>query len=92
MSYDDALKVRSQVLNLPLPEGCDRAAFHALLTAGVRHCLEQELAELDDRRRGVKDAAVFLSESREWDRVARRIRERDDARRTGAYIERVVSR
>ncbi|PWD44541.1 DUF2742 domain-containing protein [Gordonia paraffinivorans] len=90
LSYDEALDLRYKLVNLPLPDGVDRAMFHALLTAGVRDVLSSELEALDARRRAVKAAAVEVSEAVDWSAQARRIRDRADARRAGQYIDRVV--
>nr|KOY49024.1 hypothetical protein ISGA_12910 [Gordonia sp. NB41Y] len=49
----------------------------ALLIAGSRWCLEQELQHLDDQRRAFKDAALAVAESKDWKTVAQRIRSRD---------------
>ncbi|WP_168702112.1 DUF2742 domain-containing protein [Gordonia paraffinivorans] len=90
LSYTEALDLRYKLVNLPLPEGIDRTAFHVLLTAGVRAVLEQELEALEDRRRAPKDAAIAISQACDWKAVAKRVRDRDDARRSGAYIDRTV--
>lgn len=67
----------------------DRAKLVAVLTAGTRAVLEDELAALDDRRRAQKDAALEVSRAAEWPAVARRVRDRDQAIASGAYIGRV---
>lgn len=90
LTYAEAQSLRYRLVSLPLPEGVDRAQLNALLTAGVRAVLEQELEALDARRRAVKAAAVEVSEAVDWSAQARRIRDRADARRSGAYIDRTV--
>ena len=42
LSYEQANNLRYKLIDVELPEGVDRAMFCALLTAGVRGCLEQE--------------------------------------------------
>lgn len=88
MNYAEANALRYRLTSLDLPEGIDRAQFHALLTAGVLNVLCEELQALDDRRHAEKLAAEAISEARDWAAVARRVRDRDTARRSGAYIER----
>lgn len=63
----------------------------AVLIAGSRWALEQSLDQLDDRRAAAKEAAVDIAEARDWAVVAQRIRDRDAANRSGAYIPRKVS-
>lgn len=58
----------------------------ALLVAGSRWVLEQELDRLDAERAQSKAAAVEIAQARDWARVAQRIRGRD-----AAYIERKAS-
>ena len=89
LGYADALTLRSRLIGLPLPDGVDRARYHALLTAGVRDVLLQELDALASRRAAAKNAAVQVSAAADWAAVAKRVRDRDQARRSGAYIERV---
>ncbi|MGP3708766.1 DUF2742 domain-containing protein [Gordonia paraffinivorans] len=77
------------------PEWCaladtDPAKLVAVLTAGTRMVLEEQLDALDARRRAAKDAALEVSEAVDWSAQARRIRDRADARRSGTYIDRVV--
>ena len=91
LSYTDALTLRYRLLDLPLPDDVERCDYIAILTAGVRDRLLDELAALDDRRQARKDAAVAVSQSQDWARVAQRVRDRDNARRTGAFIERVIA-
>ncbi|MBM7278279.1 DUF2742 domain-containing protein [Gordonia rubripertincta] len=77
------------------PEWCaladgDRAKLIAVLTAGTRAVLEEELAAIDDRRRALKAASVEVAASADWTAVARRVRDRDQATRSGQYVERKV--
>ncbi|OPX17039.1 hypothetical protein B1964_01750 [Gordonia sp. i37] len=58
----------------------------ALLVAGSRWVLEQELDRLDAEREASKAAAIEIAQARDWARVAQRIRGRD-----AAYIERKAS-
>ncbi|WP_168705326.1 DUF2742 domain-containing protein [Gordonia paraffinivorans] len=88
LTYDQANQLRYRLAGIELPETVDRAQLNALLTAGVRAVLEQELEALEDRCRAVKDAAVEVSGAVDWSAQARRIRDRADARRSGAYIDR----
>lgn len=90
LTYTEAQSLRYKLVNLPLPEDVDRAAFNALMTAGVRDALLHELDALDHHRRAVKAAALEVSEAVDWSAQARRIRDRADARRSGAYIDRTV--
>ncbi|MDH3026836.1 DUF2742 domain-containing protein [Gordonia alkanivorans] len=71
-----------------LPDG-DRAKLLAVLTAGTRAVLEDELAALADRRHAQKSAALEVSRATDWTSVARRVRDRDQAHKSGAYIGRV---
>ncbi len=78
------------------PEWCaladgDRAKLLAVLTAGTRAVLEDELAALDGQRRAEKSAALEVAQAADWGMVARRVRDRDRAAKTGQYIERRVS-
>lgn len=78
------------------PEWCgladsDRAKLIAVLTAGTRAVLEDELAALADRRHAAKSAAIEVAQAEDWSAVARRVRNRDQALRSGAYVERRVS-
>lgn len=90
ITYDDANRIRYAVTDLPLPEGIDRASFNALLTAGVRDVLQQELDALDARRHAGKDAALEVSAAAKWSEVSRFVRDRDAAIKSGAYVERAV--
>lgn len=77
------------------PEWCaladgDQAKLIAVLTAGTRAVLvEDELAALDDRRCAAKETAIEVAQAANWSDVARRVRDRDQALRSGAYIGRV---
>ncbi|GAC86095.1 hypothetical protein GP2_054_00010 [Gordonia paraffinivorans NBRC 108238] len=89
LSYTEALDLRYRLAGIELPETVDRAQLNALLTAGVRAVLEQELDALEDRRRAPKDAALAISQACDWKAVAKRVRDRDEAIKSGKYIERV---
>ncbi|WP_338855440.1 DUF2742 domain-containing protein [Gordonia hongkongensis] len=67
----------------------DRAKMLAVLHAGTRAVLEDCVAAIDDRRRKSKAAAVEVSQADDWTAVARRVRDRDQALKSGSYIERV---
>lgn len=61
---------------IALPDD-DPAKTIALLTAGSRWCLEQNLEELDQHRAAKKAAAIEIATALDWTRVAKRIRDRD---------------
>lgn len=63
----------------------------ALIVAGSRWVLEQQLDGMRWQRSALKQAAVGVSEARDWAAVARRVRDRDEAIRSGAYIPRKAS-
>ncbi|AZZ81686.1 hypothetical protein C5O27_11895 [Gordonia alkanivorans] len=67
----------------------DQAKLIAVLTAGTRAVLEDELAALDDRRCAAKKTAIEVAQAANWSDVARRVRARDQALRSGAYIGRL---
>lgn len=69
----------------------DRAKLLAVLTAGTRAVLEDELAALTARRHAAKSAAIEVAQAEDWSAVARRVRDRDQALRSGAFIERRVT-
>lgn len=69
----------------------DPEKLTALLIAGSRWCLEEQIAELHARRGAEKAAAVEIASAADWTAVARRIRDRDNALRSGAHIERKAS-
>ena len=71
-----------------LPDA-DPAKLIAVLTAGTAYVLGQELDALEDRRREAKAAAEAVSEAADWSAVARFVRDRDQALKSGARIERV---
>lgn len=76
------------------PEWClladgDQAKLVAVLTAGTRAVLKDELDALDDRRCAAKAVAIEVAQAANWADVARRVRDRDQALRSGAYIGRV---
>lgn len=60
----------------------------ALLIAGSRWCLDESIDEIHWQRDALKRAATAVSEARDWAAVAKRIRDRDQALRTGAHIPR----
>jgi hypothetical protein len=91
LSYDEANHLRYRLVDLDLPEDLDRAQFHALLTAGVREVLHQELDAIAERRDAPKAAAVAVSQAADWSAVARRLRDRNQATRSGGYIPREVT-
>ncbi|OBA31643.1 MULTISPECIES: DUF2742 domain-containing protein [Gordonia] len=91
LTYERANNLRYKLIDVELPEGVDRAMFCALLTAGVRGCLEQELDALEDSRNAMKDAALAISQAADWNAVAKRLRDRDAAIRSGAFVERVIT-
>lgn len=66
----------------------DPRKLAAVLCAGSRWVLEAEIAELQARRDAEKAAAIEIAAARDWVAVARRIRDRDLALRTGAHIPR----
>ncbi|MEP9391681.1 DUF2742 domain-containing protein [Gordonia sp. VNK1] len=61
------------------------AKLIAVLTAGTLHVLTEQMQVLASRRDAAKDAALAVSEAADWTRVAKRIRDRDQA-----YIKRVI--
>lgn len=67
----------------------DKAKLIAVLHAGTRAVLEDSLAALADRRQAIKEAAVEVAQADDWTAVARRVRDRDQALKSGAYIERM---
>ena len=78
------------------PAWCDladtsKAKLLAVLHAGTRAVLEDCIAAIDDRRQETKAAAVEVSQADDWAAVARRVRDRDQALRSGAYVERRVN-
>lgn len=75
LTYPEALDIRARLVNLPIPDGLDRAQFNALLTAGVRDVLLAELDALAEVR-ARKDAAVEVSQALPWGEAGRRIANR----------------
>lgn len=75
---------------IALPDD-DPAKTIAVLTAGSRWVLEQELDQLDNRRAATKDAATEIASALDWARVAKRIRDRDQWRRDHPDLNRKVS-
>ncbi|MCZ4535560.1 DUF2742 domain-containing protein [Gordonia terrae] len=66
----------------------DPAKITAVLIAGSRWCLEEEIAQLHARRAAEKAAALEVATAADWTRVARQLRDRDIALRSGAHIPR----
>lgn len=66
----------------------DPQKLAALVIAGSRWVLEEQVAEQRARRDAEKAAAVEVARAADWTAVARRIRDRDAALRTGARIPR----
>lgn len=76
------------------PEWCalpdyDPDKLFAVLIAGTRWVLEQQMADIEAGHQARKDAACEVSEAADWVAVAKRVRDRDEAIRSGAYVERV---
>lgn len=69
----------------------DPAKWIAVLTAGSRWCLQEQLDQIDAFRAAAKEAAIDIAEARDWAAVAKRVRDRDAAHRTGAHVSRKVS-
>ncbi|MGV9827304.1 DUF2742 domain-containing protein [Gordonia sp. NPDC003429] len=90
VSYTDALSLRSRLLDMPLPEGIDRAQFHAILTAGVRDVLIQELDALAEKR-VTKSAALVVAEALPWGEVGRSIAQRRAWLAANPWAKRVVA-
>ncbi|MGC5246433.1 DUF2742 domain-containing protein [Gordonia sp. DT219] len=88
MNYAEANALRYAVADIPLPEDIGRAEFLELLTAGVRDALFGDLQDAQDERDAVKLAALAVAEARDWAAVAKRVRDRDSARKSGMFIER----
>lgn len=63
----------------------------AVLCAGSRWVLEEQIADLQARRDAEKAAALEIVQAADWTAVARRIRDRDNALRSGAHIPRKAS-
>lgn len=72
LSYTEALTLRSRLVGLPMPDDLDQAAVNALLTAGVRDVLLQELDALAEKK-ALKEAAVEVSQAMPWGEAGRRI-------------------
>lgn len=62
----------------------------ALMVAGSRWCLEEEIAQIRERRHAIKDAAIAVAEARAWASVARFIRDRDRFYREHPDLKRKV--
>lgn len=92
LSYPEALSVRAQLVNLPLPDGLTRAEFNELTAGGVRDALFSDLAAIADRRNAPKEASVAISQAKDWAAVAKRIRDRDEFRRAHPWAVREVTR
>ena len=63
----------------------------SLIVAGSRWVLEEQFTQIADRRAAEKSAATEISQARDWAAVAKRVRDRDQALRSGAYIPRKAS-
>ncbi|GAB07881.1 DUF2742 domain-containing protein [Gordonia amarae] len=86
LDYESANRLRYQLTQAAvLPDDIDRADFIELLTAGVRDIYHRDL---DDYRHAHKAAAVAVSQAADWTAVAKRVRDRDQALKSGAYIPR----
>ncbi|KSU59648.1 MULTISPECIES: DUF2742 domain-containing protein [unclassified Gordonia (in: high G+C Gram-positive bacteria)] len=75
------------------PEWCqlhddDPAKLAALVIAGSRWVLEEEIAEINWQRDALKRASIAVAQARDWAQVARRIRERDDFHREHPDLKR----
>lgn len=66
----------------------DPAKLAAVLIAGSRWCLEENIAEIHWQRGALKRAANAISESRDWKQVAKRIRDRDQFYRDNPGLKR----
>lgn len=55
----------------------DPAKAGALMVAGSRWVLEEEIAEIHERQQALKEAATAISEVKAWASVARFVRDRD---------------
>lgn len=73
-----------------LLDDTDPLKVAALITGGLRWCLETELAQRDYRELALKEAARDLGRELDWSRVARRLRERDDFYRRNPDLRRKV--
>ena len=62
--------------------------INGLIVAGSGAALDAARDELHAARHAMKEAAIEISDAREWATVAQRIRDRDAALRSGVYIRR----
>lgn len=90
LTYESALELRVRLIDLPLPEGIDRAMFHALLTAGVRDVLLQELDALAEKR-VMKSAALVVADALPWGEVGRSVAQRRAWLAANPWAKRVVA-
>ena len=90
LTYTEALTVRYRVAGVELPDDVDWCQFSELLTVGVECVLQRECDAFDARRHAVKNAALEVSAAAKWSEVARFVRDRDQAVKSGARIERVT--
>ena len=87
------LPVRHVQIVAGTPEWCelddaDPAKLAAVLVAGSRWALHCEIERLAHRRHAQKEAALEVAQALDWSRVAKQVRDRDQAHRSGAYIPR----
>lgn len=69
----------------------DPGKLDAVLIAGAQHVLTIELDEVDARRCAMVQAAKDISTAKKWKDLAVTLRRRDEAIRSGTYIERVAA-
>lgn len=89
LTYTEANTLRYKVAGVELPDDVGRGQFLELLTAGVNDILQHELVTFDARRHAAKDAALEVAAAANWSAVAAYVRDRDQALKSGARIERV---
>jgi len=78
------------------PEWCaldddDPAKLAALITAGSRWVLEEEIDQLARRRQAQKDMALGLLETLPWAQICKQIEQRDEFYRKNADLKRRAS-
>ena len=84
LTYTDANTLRYKVTGIELPDDVDQRQFNELLTAGVRDVLQHELDAFDARRHAAKNAALEAAAAAKWSAVAKFVRDRDQALKSGA--------